>query len=276
MNNIIISVKRFLKNKNVVTVLGVLLIMAILYIFYNMQINQQVAPVQVPVAKQTIQPRTLITNDMIQYISVPAVGVNSKVLRSRSAIVGKYTDYNTVIPEGSMFYEDVVVDADDLPDSSFTQVKEGDVPFNFAVDMDSTYGNSIFPGNKIDIYMKAENDAGQVMVGKLIENIEVLAVKDRNGKDVFEDTSEDRTPAFLIFWVSEEINILLRKAQYMNDYSVILFPVPHGGTVDTSGSTQVSTQYLKEFIESKTVNIPIEGDNNNNNNNEENNPIEGE
>ena len=111
------------------------------------------------------------------------------------------------------------------------------------------------------------------MVGKLIENIEVLAVKDSSGKDVFENTSETRTPAYLIFGVSEEIHILLRKAQYMNDYSVEIFPVPHGGAVDTSGSTQVSTQYLQEFINSKTVNIPIEDNSNNNN---ENNVSEGE
>lgn len=268
MNNIIISVKRFFKNKNVVTVLAVIAIMAIIYFGYNAQIKKQVSPIKIPVAKRTIQPRELITSDMIQYISVPAVGVNSSVLRTQTSIVGKYSNYNTVIPEGSMFYKGVLVDASDLPDSSFTQVKEGEIPYNFKVTMDTTYGNSIFPGNKIDIYMKAENDAGQVMVGKLIENIEVLAVKDNKGKDVFENTAEDRTPNFLIFGVEEEINILLRKAEYMKEYSIVLFPVPHGGTVDTSGKTQVSTQYLKEFINSKTVNIPIEDNNNNNNNTE--------
>ena len=267
MNNIIVTVKRFFKNKNVVTILGVIIIMAIIYFGYNAQINSQVSPVRVPVAKQTIQPRQLITSDMVTYISVPAVGVSSNVVRSQSLIVGKYSNINTVIPEGSMFYQDVLIDAEDLPDSSFTQVREGEVPYNFRVTMESTYGNSIFPGNYIDIYMKAEDDSGQIMLGKLIENIEVLAVKDSSGKDVFENTSESRTPAYLIFGVSEELHILLRKAEFMSEYSVEVFPVPHGGAVDTGGTPEVGTEYLRNFINSKTVNIPLEEDNNNTENN---------
>ncbi len=258
MNNLIISVQRFFKNKNVVTVLGVIVIMAILYFGYNAQLRSQTNPVEVPIAKVTIQPRTKITADMITTVSVPNIGVQGNVVKSRGSIVGKYSNVNTVIPEGSMFYNDVLISEENLPDSSYTQVKEGEIPYNFPVDMDSTYGNSIFPGNKIDLYMKAEADDGQIMVGKLIENVEVLAVKDSSGKDVFENTEEDREPAYLIFGVEEEIHILLRKAAYMPTNDVVVFPVPHGGTASSEGGTQVSTQYLKEFINSKTVNIPTE------------------
>lgn len=262
MNNIKISITRFLKNKNVVTILGIIIVMVVLYVGYNMQLNSQTSPVDVPVAKSNIQPREQITRDKVEIISMPRVGVPSNVIRAVSQIVGKYANVNAVIPQGSMFYNGVVVDASDLPDSSYTQVKEGDVPYNFAVDMDTTYGNSMFPGNKIDLYMKAESDDGQVMVGKLVENVEILAVKDRNGKDVFENTDEDRTPAYFIFGVEEEIHILLRKAEFMSTNNIEVFPVPHGGNVDESGKTQVSTQYLKEFINSKTVNIPIENNSN--------------
>ena len=37
---------------------------------------------------------------------------------------------------------------------AFAKVKSGEVVYNFPVDMESTYGNSIFPGNKIDIYIE--------------------------------------------------------------------------------------------------------------------------
>ena len=40
--------------------------------------------------------------------------------------------------------------------------------------METTYGNSIYPGNYIDIYMKAINENGQLMVGKLVENIKAF------------------------------------------------------------------------------------------------------
>lgn len=254
MNNIIISIKRFLRNKNTVTIIGIFAIIGILYWGYNSQINKQVNPIRnIPVAKQTIQPRTLITQDMIDYIDIPPILLQNNLILSSSLVVGKYTDYNTVIPAGSLFYKDVLIDKDQLPDAAFVKVKEGDVVYNFPVTMESTYGNSIFPGNKIDIYMKAINEAGQIMVGKLIENIEIIDVKDSNGQHVFENTEERRIPATLIFGVPPEINILLRKASYMSNFSVELFPVPHGGTAPTTGDIQVTSQNLKDFINANTV-----------------------
>lgn len=258
MGNIQVTIQRVLKNKNTVTIIGVIVIMALLYFGYKAQIDSKVNPISVPVARETIQPKTLITSDMVDYVDVAPVVLGDNVIQYDTEIIGKYSNYNTVIQEGSMFYNETVVSADELPDSSFVKVKEGEVVYNFPVDMDSTYGNSIFPGNKIDIYMKAEADNGQIMVGKLIENIEVLDVKDSSGQHVFENSSENRVPAYLIFGVNSEINILLRKASYMSSFAVELFPVPHGGTVDNSGSTEVSTQYLKDFINANTVSIPEE------------------
>ena len=258
MGNLQVTLQRLLKNKNTVTIIAVIVIMALLYFGYKAQIDSKVNPVSVPVAIETIQPKTLIKSDMIDYVDVAPVVLNENVIQYDSEIIGKYTNYNTVVPQGSMFYKETVVSKDDLPDSSFVKVKKGEVVYNFPVDMDSTYGNSIFPGNKIDIYMKAEAENGQIMVGKLIENIEVLDVKDSSGQHVFENSEEQRTPAFLIFGVKDDINILLRKASYMYSFSVELFPVPHGGKVDNSGSTEVSTQYLKDFINANTVTIPDE------------------
>ena len=258
MNSISVTLNRFIRNKNTVTIAGVVIILIILYFGYTSTINSAVTPVSVPVAATTIQPRTLITEEMVTTVDIAAKAVSDEVVRSTSDIIGKYSNVNSVIPKGSMFYSALLTTAQELPDSAFVKVEKDEVPYNFPVDMDSTYGNSIYPGNKIDIYMKAENLDGQIMVGKLIENVEVLAVKDSNGKHVFENTEEERVPAFLIFGVNDEINILLRKASYMDNFGVELFPVPHGGKVDTTGQTQVSTEFLKEFINANTVVIPEE------------------
>lgn len=256
MNNIIISVKRFFTNKNTVTILGVIVVIAIIYFGYNSQIKKATSPVRLPVAKTTIQPRTLITKDMIKYVSIPSVAVSENVIRTESAIVGKYSAINTVIPAGSMFYSGVVVSASDMPDSLFTNIKEGEVPYNFPVSMTTTYGNSIVPDSYIDIYMKAVDDSGEIMVGKLLENVRVLAVKDSAGNNVFENMSSTRTPAYLYFGVTEDLHILLRKASYLSNKSVVLFPVPHGTVVkDEELVTEVSTQYLRDFINAHTVMI---------------------
>lgn len=255
MNNILMSFKRLFRNKNTVTILGVVAVIAILFIGYKIQINNAVKPIpNIPTAAETIQPRTKITSEMITYIDMASIAVPDNVYTNSNSVVGKYSNYNTIIPEGSMFYKESLVTEEDLPDSAFVDIPKGQIPYNFPVDMDSTYGNSIFPGNYIDIYMKAENENGQLMVGKLIENVKVLAVKDSEGQHVFENSTEARTPAYLIFGLNAEMNILLRKASYMYNFSVELFPVPHGTKVTTGKEeTEVSSQTLKEFINAKTV-----------------------
>lgn len=258
MNNILITLKRFITNKNTVTVLAVIIILALLYWGYTTQINSSVNPVSVPVAKVTIQPRTEITNDMVSRIRVPKIAVSEDVITATSAIVGKYSNLNATIPAGSMFYKEFVVNKSDLPDSVFTEIKDGEIPYQFAVTMETTYGNSIYPGNYIDIYMKAVDDNGQIMVGRLLEDVEVLAVKDTSGKNVFENSAESRTPAYIIFGVPERLHILLRKAVYLKSSGVELFPVPHGGTVATEGQLQVDITELQNYIESRTVNLLTE------------------
>ncbi len=258
MNNFMVSLQKFLKNKNTVTIIGVVAIILILFFGYRYQIKKQVDPINgIPVAASTIQPRTKITEDMVETISVaPIVLQKGSIIRNKAAVVGKFSNYNTVIPKGSMFYNDTVVNESELPDSALVNVADGEVPYNFPVTLDSTYGNSIMPNSYIDIYMKATRADGKLMVGKLLENVKVLAVKDSSGRHVFENSDEARTPAYLIFGVKPDIHILLRKASYMGSFSTVLFPVPHGVSLDEEeqvGATTVTSQTLKDFINANTV-----------------------
>lgn len=257
MNNVMNSVKKVLKNKNIVTIIGVVVILILLYVGYSTQINKAVEPISIPVATETIQPRTEITDDKVKIIDMPNVSLSDNVIRSKAQIVGKYSNVNSVIPEGSMFYTDTVINKDELPDAAFAKVKADEVVYNFPVDMESTYGNSIFPGNKIDIYMKVGDGTDEkIMIGKLLENIEVLAVKDASGKAVFENTSESRTPSMMIFGLKTKLYTILKKASYMSNLGVELYPVPHGGKVKVEGSTAVSTQQLVDYIDAHSVDIP--------------------
>lgn len=71
MNNLKASMKKFLGNKNTVTILGIIVCLVVLYIGYNYRINSKVELVQVPYARETIQPRTYIKKDMIGTMNVP-------------------------------------------------------------------------------------------------------------------------------------------------------------------------------------------------------------
>ena len=259
MNNLKASMKKFFGNKNTVTILGVILCLVILYIGYNYRINSKTELVAVPVAKRTIQPRTYITEDMIEIRNVPVELLNtSKYYTTSKSIVGKYSNYNTMIAKGSLFYTDLVVEEKDLPDSAFSGVPEGYTVINYPVTIASTYANSMAPGSHINIYYKSLNDDGEVMFGKFISNIEVLDVKDSSGRHVFENSDEARTPAYMLFAVPEETHLLLRKALYLTDYDVELLLIPNTATLSEDQKVTVSSLQIEEFINSKTAFVSVD------------------
>ena len=258
MNNLKASMKKFLGNKNTVTILGVILCLVILYIGYNYRINSKVELVAVPYAKQTIQPRTYITDDMIGTMNVPKSFLVGNYYTTTKSIVGKYSNYNTMIAKGSLFYTDLVVEEKDLPDSAFSGVPEGYTVINYPVTIASTYANSMAPGSHINIYYKSLNDDGEVMFGKFISNIEVLDVKDSSGRHVFENSDEARTPAYMLFAVPEETHLLLRKALYLTDYDVELLLIPNTATLSEDQKVTVSSLQIEEFINSKTAFVSVD------------------
>ena len=262
--NVQITIKKFFTNKNTVTVVGILLAIVILYVGYNYRVKKAITPITVPYATQTIKPKTKITSDMIGSIQVPPSMVKGKALVNVSDIVGRYVSPDTVIPQGSLFYTSTVVNQSDLPDSIIYEYQDGYVLVNMAVTTATTYGNKVFPGNYIDIYVKAINKIDEnnitsdtqdkIMVGKLLENVKVIDVVDANGDSVFENLEEVKTPSQIIFAVPEEYHILLRKAMYLRTYDVTLIPVPTAESLkENPGEVAIANEAIKDFINRVTV-----------------------
>lgn len=256
MNNFMISLKRFFANKNTVTIIGVVIVLGILYWGYSSTIKKAVNPIRVPVAAGDLEPQTEITSSDIKWIEVPSISKDDNVLTNTNAIVGKYVGVNSMIPEGSMFYASSIVEKDELPGSWLTLLTTEEIPCFFNVNLASTYSNSIQPGSYIDVYMKAEDEAGLIMYGKLIENIEVKAVKDSAGEDVFKSSNDIGNPSYLYFGVEEEFYTLLIKASYMSSFNLELAVVPHGGATPITGDVELSSEYLRDYIDANTLTIP--------------------
>ena len=249
------KLKQILSNKNTVTFIAALLIVLVLYFFYNWRVNQATSPIKVPYANQTINPRTKITSDMISYVDIPSASIKGNVITNANDIINKYTNVNASIPAGSLIYQSQIVRQEELPDSFLIDIEEGYVPYNFDVDIKSTYGNSIYPGNYVDVYFKGIQD-GKLMVGRLLENVKVLAVKDSSGRHVFETNDSDRTPSQIIFAVTPEIHLLLRKAEYINGVEIIL--VPNNTSLKLEDSEEevainVKSETIKNYIEERSV-----------------------
>ena len=253
MNNFVIGFKKFLTNKNVVTIILVLIILIVLYIGYTSSIKSQTEPVNLPVAAHTIYETTEITNEDVTYKQVPNKMLGNNVIRNSAAVIGKYTTVGATIPEGSPFYTDVVVDKDDVPGNWIEQLnyEEGELGYYMSVDTVSTLGNSVLPNTYIDIYMKATDENGTVMFGKLMKNVKVLVTHNSSGKNAFAD-GMDGNPTKIGFAVSQDMYILLHKAEYLN---LDLIIAPRGKTVPSEDYLIVTSATLRDYIDAQTTTI---------------------
>ena len=252
------KLKQILSNRNTVTFIGAILIVLVLYVFYNWRVNQATSPIRVPYAVQTIGPRTEITSDMVGYLEITQSSIKGNVLtNANTQIIGMYTNVNCVIPLGSLFYKDVVIRKEQLPDAFLIDIEEGHIAYNFDVSMRTTYGNSMYPGNYVDVYFKGVSDDGLLMVGKLVENVKILAVKDSAGRAVFDSTTEERSPSQIIFSVTPDIHLLLRKAEYIKDVEIILVPTKASLELEEgqTATITVTSETIKQYIESRATTV---------------------
>lgn len=261
-----LNLNKFLKNKNTVTILGVLVCLVILYLGYNMRINAKTKLIDVYYAKETIQPKTLITEDMVGKTSVPQSFIKGTFYQKYNDIVGKYSNYNTMIAEGSLFYSDLLIEESNLPDAIFYDINEGERVVSFPVNMESTYGNSIMPGNKVDIYVKIINDKNKVIYGQFYEKVEILGVKDSGGKNVFENSEETRTPAYAYFSLKEAKYLLFQSLQYVQDFytnyeiEIVLVPNTIEFKAEEATATEVTSEFLYDFTLDKLQQIDEQED----------------
>lgn len=255
MGNILETFKRFLKNKNTVTILAVLAGIIVLWYFYNRRVNEAITTIRIPYAIKAIDTANRIENDNIGYKEITrATTKDSDIITNASELEGKYICKGTSIPKDGFFYKTQVCDAKDIPGTISEDLEPGYALYSLPVNSRSTYGNSIEEGQYIDIYISAVTDEGRVIYGSLIDSIKVKAVKDASNKDVFWDSTAGDT-AYLIFAVPENVEgqknilLLLKMTDFDTKHSIKLEPVLRGHTyTENPGSTHVSSDELEQFI----------------------------
>ena len=256
----------FLKNKNTVTALASILIVIVLVLGYNIRVNQATTPVQIPYANTIIEPRTLIDETMIDYMSIPTAAIKGRIYRNRGEIVGRYTKDNVLIPLGSFFYVDALTDSEGNVEKELYEKIEKNQTLNYiTVDMLSSYSNSVVPGNYIDIYAYVQDD-NKNKIAKLLENIKVIAVRTSSGLNVFESSTEARTPFVVYFGLPYEQDMLLKKIHAINSWgagisgqaqqeegaintamtNITLYPVPTNVGFNTKSKDKIKVTIASE------------------------------
>lgn len=265
MNNIMLKLKRFLGNKNTVTILCVIAGVAVLLVGYNYRVNQAVQPQSIPYSLVRMEPKSKVEAENVGTIKVSGAFVEQTegLITNKNYIVNQewYVAYDTVIPEGGLFYEEQLVKKEDIPDTAWDEIEEDSTIFSLSVDSHSTYGNSIMPGNYIDLYIKATDANGKIIFGKFIESIEVLSVRDSSGNDVFADSQTLRNSSELIFAVKNDLFLLLSEAIFVGGIEIV--PVPRNESYRIEGEetgTKVSKEEIVNFVLEKVSELSDEID----------------
>ena len=107
MNSGLTKIKRFIGNKNTVTILCVVAGIAVLYIGYNYRVSSAINPTTVPYAKNTLEARHVITVDDIGYMEVNSdvVSKSDNLITNGNELVGKEVTYGNTIQQNSLFYD---------------------------------------------------------------------------------------------------------------------------------------------------------------------------
>ena len=249
--NVMEKIKKLLLNRNTVTILGVLAGVIALWFAYSITLDKAVKPTKVPVALKDIPAGSIITKDDIEYVDINRdVLKKASIITSSSQLINYYVNNNTSVTKGSMFYTSQVVKKDELIDRDLEIIPENYKIYWLSVDNTTTYANSIYPGDKIDLWLltKVENN---YVYEPFITNIEVLSVKDSKGQNVF-DVKSGRTPAVLAFAVPNDIFVYLSKVGFLSGMS--LYPVPiNKNNADKDATTEISNKELQTLIDSKSI-----------------------
>lgn len=254
--------KKLISNKNLVSFLLLVVLIGILFFFYSRRVNDSINPITVPYAKTQIASGIQITDKMVGTTQIPPSMLTDDVYRAVSDVVGKYSNADTIIPRGSLFFNRNVVEKEELPANIILDLKEGYVLYNLEVNTKKAYGNSIYPGNYIDIYLKARTkeiagvttEQKRVLLDRLLKNVKVIAVKDDKGRPVFKDLDENREPAMVIFALPEDYYKMLKKAEYLRTYDSELIPVPTNESLkDEPGELAIGSKTLESWINEVTI-----------------------
>ena len=252
------AIKRFVGNKNVVTILGIALCIGILVLGYFIRVNNSVTTTSIPFAKKELTARSIIGDGDVGNVRISQTYLNSagNVITSAQEVYGKAVAYYSNIPAGSLFYSTSIMDPDELPNASFKDIGQGNTIYSLKVDNGKTYSNSIRPGEYIDLYMSAKDPFSEdsIVFGCFIESIRVLGVKNNFGANILKNGTNYGSPDQLLFAVDDKKFLLLKDAEFLG---IDLIPVLHNAAYSqnaTEANTRVSSEYLESIITSQLVN----------------------
>jgi len=259
MGNLVNSLKKFLSNKNTVTILGVIAGVIVLYVGYNYRVNSSIQTISVYYVKKAVPSNTQLTEDMIGRTTVnrSLTKIYKGLVTNLSQIKDKsgafyFVNYDHSLTEGALLStSDLIPKADKADEKLYKNLKAGQTIFKIDVDLNTTQGNSITGGNAIDIWVQGKDEQGRIIVAKFIENVKVIDVVDNKWSTTAGE--ESGTPKYLIVAVTDDMWQLLYKATLMTNYQFKLVPKVREKAYEEKSESKIVNDAIKNMIEANST-----------------------
>jgi Flp pilus assembly protein CpaB len=196
--------------------------------------------VNVPIAAETLPVRTRIDASHIAWIAMPRAYVPDSIVVDEVALIGQLTRLDGRIEAGSFFTKTSLESPDVVKDGANALLKDGQAVFTLSVDVRSTAGNTLLPHQRVDLYFSLQHQQ-TLIVDKLIGNVRILAIKDKQGVDV--KTAKD-LPKYILVAVEASLIPTLAKAMALGELTL----TPSIASAEVPESVVVKDQRLWKIL----------------------------
>lgn len=220
--------------------LGVAGVSGLAYLGSQVYIDHQLDLVNVPIAAETLAVRTIIEESHITWIAMPRAYVPENIVVDAETLLGQLTRLDGRIEAGSFFTKTSLESPELVKDGANALLKEGQAVFTLSVDVRSTSGNTLLPHQRVDLYFSLQHQQS-LIVDKLIGNVRILAIKDKQGVDL--KNAKD-LPKYILVAVDATLIPTLTKAMALGELTL----TPSIAASDAPESVVVKDQRLWKIL----------------------------
>lgn len=198
---------------------GIVSLNILLFLITIAKTNEMVT---IPIAKETIMPRTKITKELVKMIEVPKKAITSNMFHTNQEVIGLYSTIHGYIPKGSFFYTNALEKRNEIKDIASISLKKGQSAFSLPCNLIQSSGNTLIANQHVDVYVTIKEREKGMYSDVLLNNVRVIALRDRKGNEI--QNGQESTPYVCLLAVKSKQIPLLKKA--LEKGSVDIYAIP--------------------------------------------------
>lgn len=243
------------KNKAAVTLFLIFGLCLSAFLGYNMTIQSATETIKIPVTTAFLESGSVVKNEDIAYVRIPKNLAQGEYYVS-DEMLGKIVRGGSSLAKGSFFYTELLEAPEVMKNISTYQLSDGEVALPIEVNMETSYNNAIREGHIVDLYFSGtgvenENEKEKVVYGKLVNNVRVLAVYDKNGTSLSRQEAMDA--ATMIVALSTDDADLIGRAKVFGS----VFPVVSFAAMNQQVDEYYDLEKMRNAIYERTIDIRL-------------------